>query len=73
MKLLYRTKLKLKEHIYPEKYPIPLLDPITPFWKLKKLQRIEKDRGLPVSYPKPKWLIEDMMSNKEVKEKTIEK
>ena len=45
--------------MYPAKYPIPLLDPITPFWRVKKLQRKEIDRGIPISYPKPKWLLED--------------
>jgi hypothetical protein len=37
-------------------------DPITPFWKVKKLMRKEEDRGLSISYPKPKWLIEDIKS-----------
>jgi large subunit ribosomal protein L15 len=60
VKLIYRTHLKLREHMYPEKYPIPLLDPITPYWRIKKLQRKEEDRGLPISYPKPKWLLEDL-------------
>jgi len=62
VKLIHRTPLKLKEHMYPEKYPIPLLDPITPYWKVKKLMRKEEDRGLSISYPKPKWLIEDIKS-----------
>jgi len=37
--LVFRTPLKLKEHIYPEKYPLPLREPIAPFWRVKKLQR----------------------------------
>jgi large subunit ribosomal protein L15 len=49
--------LKLKEHLYPEKYPLPLRNPITPAWKIKKLQRLEADRGINVEYPKPKWFI----------------
>ena len=55
--LVYRTQLKLKEHLYPEKYPLPLRNPITPAWKIKKLQRLESDRGINVEYPKPKWFI----------------
>ena len=39
VKLIHRTPLKLKEHIYPEKYPLPLMDPITPYWRIRKLQR----------------------------------
>lgn len=41
----------------PEKYPLPLRDPITPFWRVKKLQRISEDRGIPIAFPKPKWLL----------------
>lgn len=37
--LVHRTPLKLREHMYPEKYPLPLGEPITPWWKVKKLLR----------------------------------
>lgn len=67
-KLIFRTPLKLKEHLYPEKYPIPLLDPITPFWRVQKLQRKEKNLGIEISYPKPKWLIEQESKPAEKKE-----
>lgn len=60
IKLIHRTPLKLKEHVFPDKYPIPLMDPITPYWKVKKLMRKEEDRGLPISYPKPQWLSDDI-------------
>jgi hypothetical protein len=36
-----------------------LLEPIAPFWRVQKIQRVEKDRGLPIAYGKPKWLLED--------------
>ena len=72
VKLIYLTPLKLKEHIYPEKYPIPLLDPITPFWKVKKLQRKEKDREIPITYPKPKWLLQDELKERESKDKKVD-
>jgi large subunit ribosomal protein L15 len=39
IKLIHRTPLKLREHIYPNKYPLPLADPITPWWKVQKLLR----------------------------------
>ena len=59
IKLIYRSRLKIKEHIHPHKFPLPLRDPVTPAWKVAKLQRIEQDRCLPVEFPKPKWLIEE--------------
>jgi large subunit ribosomal protein L15 len=40
VKLIFRTTLKLREHLYPEKFPIALADPITPYWRVKKLQRL---------------------------------
>lgn len=48
VKLIYRTPLKLKEHMFPHKYPIPLLDPVTPFWRVQKLQRKEASKGIPI-------------------------
>jgi len=44
VKLIFRTTLKLREHMYPDRFPIPLRDPITPFWRVKKLQRKSADR-----------------------------
>lgn len=52
--------------MYPHKYPLPLRDPITPAWKIRKLQRISAHRGIEVSFPKPKWLIEDEAAGKTV-------
>lgn len=53
----------------PEKYPIPLLDPITPAWRVRKLQRKEKTMGMEISYPKPKWFLEDEKKAREDKGK----
>lgn len=39
VKLVHRTPLKLKEHMFPQKYPLPLGEPITPWWKIQKLIR----------------------------------
>lgn len=47
------------------------MDPITPYWKVKKLMRKEEDRGLSISYTKPKWLLDDI--KKEGEEKAREK
>ena len=60
VKLIYRSPLKLKEHVFPEKYPLPLMDPITPNWRVNKLIRKEEARGITIAFPKPKWLLADM-------------
>lgn len=39
VKLIHRTPLKLREHMFPDKYPLPLGEPITPWWKVQKLIR----------------------------------
>lgn len=59
VRLVFRTQLKLKEHLYPENYPLPLADPLPPAWRARKLARIEKTRGHAVVYRKPKWQIEE--------------
>jgi hypothetical protein len=38
---------------------LPLRDPITPFWRVQKLQRLEESKGLPIAYKKPKWMLEE--------------
>lgn len=57
VELIFRTPLKLREHIKPEKYLLPLRDPVTPAWRVRKLQRLSENRGIPVAFPKPKWLL----------------
>jgi len=42
--LKYRTPLKLREHLYPEKYPLPLREPIPAFRETRKLERF-KEKG----------------------------
>ena len=44
----YRTPLKLREHLYPEKYQLPLREPIPPFKEVRKLERF-KEKGRPAS------------------------
>lgn len=39
LKLIHRTPLKLREHMFPEKYLLPLAEPITPWWKIQKILR----------------------------------
>lgn len=58
IKLIFRTQLKLKQHIHPEKYPLPLADPLPPAWRVRKLDRLSKKRQHEVVYRKPKWKIE---------------
>jgi large subunit ribosomal protein L15 len=46
----------LKQHIHPENYPLPLAEPIAPYWRVKKLERIELARGISIAHTKPKWI-----------------
>lgn len=40
VRLIYRTPLKLKEHLYPEDFPLPLKEPLPPAYRVKKLDRL---------------------------------
>mmetsp|Transcript_40449 Transcript_40449/g.35902 ORF Transcript_40449/g.35902 Transcript_40449/m.35902 type:complete len:292 (+) Transcript_40449:90-965(+) len=51
---IYRTRLKLKEHIKPHKFPVPLADPLPAYKQVKKLDAI-KQRGAEVVFPEPDW------------------
>ena len=57
--MVYRTPLKLQEHLFPEKFPLPLHDPLLPAYRVKKLDRISENRGVSVLYRKPQWKIEE--------------
>lgn len=64
----------MKEHIHPEKYPLPLAEPIAPYWRVKKLERVEQARGIPIAYTKPKWIAEEEEKSRlnEGKKKKVE-
>jgi large subunit ribosomal protein L15 len=62
--LVHRTPLKLREHMVPEKYPLPLGEPITPWWKVRKLLRKSEDRGVYIAFNKPKWMETDPIVKK---------
>eukprot|EP01015_Nassula_variabilis_P013691 TRINITY_DN2127_c0_g1_i5.p1 TRINITY_DN2127_c0_g1~~TRINITY_DN2127_c0_g1_i5.p1 ORF type:complete len:299 (+),score=41.88 TRINITY_DN2127_c0_g1_i5:125-1021(+) len=51
---VYRTRLKVQEHITPKKYPIPLDEPLPPQKEVNKLEDIKK-RGANVIYKVPAW------------------
>ena len=53
VELIHRTPLKLREHLYPEKFPLSLREPIPPSYTVKKLDRKAKDRGIEIVYKKP--------------------
>ena len=55
VKCIYRTPLKVREHIYPERYDLELKDPLPPAYALKQLNRIEA-RGAEVVFREPAWL-----------------
>ena len=58
MKLVYRAWPKFREHMNPEKHPIPVVEELPDTRTVKKLDRIEADRGLKIEYRKPKWKID---------------
>lgn len=39
---VYRTKLKLREHLKPEKYPLKLAEPLPPAKEIKKLEKLRE-------------------------------
>jgi len=51
---IYRTKLKVKEHIKPEFFPVKLGEPLPSSNMVDRLEKI-KERGANVIYNVPKW------------------
>lgn len=54
MTCVYRTSLKLKEHIKPYKFPFELDDPLPTPKMVKRMERI-RERGILLS--RGKWLL----------------
>jgi len=50
--------------MFPKKYPLPLGEPITPWWKVQKLIRKEEDRGVSIQYNRPAWMDKDPIVKK---------
>lgn len=64
VRIKYFTKLKLREHLRPEQFPLPLADPLPP---QKKVLQIEKyrDYGCEVQYNVPRWAKEELEKGRE--------
>lgn len=64
VRIKYLTKLKLKEHLHPEKFERPLADPLPP---QKKVLQIEKyrDYGCEIEYKMPNWVKEELEKGRE--------
>eukprot|EP01017_Pseudomicrothorax_dubius_P027985 TRINITY_DN3284_c0_g1_i1.p1 TRINITY_DN3284_c0_g1~~TRINITY_DN3284_c0_g1_i1.p1 ORF type:complete len:303 (-),score=53.08 TRINITY_DN3284_c0_g1_i1:69-977(-) len=55
--IVYRTRLKMNEHLYPEKYPLMLQDPLPPPMKTTRLEKL-RELGADVNYNVPLWVQE---------------
>lgn len=51
---VYRTPLKMREHMYPEKFPLKLTDPLPTPSQIAQLERIE-EKGAKVVFNQPEW------------------
>lgn len=56
MNCVYRTKLKLREHLKPEKYPLKLAEPLPPAKEIKKLEKL-REMGTSIFLIKAKSII----------------
>lgn len=59
VKIRYRTILKMQEHLHPEKYPLPLRDPLPALKSVLNLEKLRK-LGCEVEYTKPRWVDREM-------------
>ena len=59
VKIKYRTPLKLREHLEPEKFDLPLNEPLPPKREVYKLEKF-REMGCQVEYRKPDWVNEEL-------------
>lgn len=59
VRIIYLTKLKLKEHLQPGRYLFPLAEPLPPQWKVLQLEKY-RDYGAEVVYNMPRWVKEEL-------------
>lgn len=55
----YRTALKMKEHLYPELFDLPLREPLPAKKKIIQLEKY-RDWGCEIDYNMPKWVKEEL-------------
>lgn len=64
MRIKYRDEYTLREHILPEKYPIPSMDPLPPPLEVLHLERL-REKGCIVEYNEPNWIKDEKLNMKE--------
>jgi len=52
---IFRTKLKLQEHLKPERFPVKLREPLPDAKDVRNLEKI-RERGAEVKYTMPNWV-----------------
>lgn len=70
VKCIYRTALQIREHTFPEKYPINLRSTLPPKRIVKKMENI-RERGAEVEFNIPRWheqTVKDILEDKKIKE-----
>lgn len=61
----YRTPLKLREHIFPDKFPLPLKEPIPPQNEVRKLEKY-RDLDVKLEYNQPAWVAKMLAESKKI-------
>ena len=64
VRIKYMTKLKLREHIYPQHFRLPLAEPLPPKDEVVKLEQY-REWGCEVTYRMPKWVANEMEAGSE--------
>lgn len=64
VRIRYMTRLKLREHMQPEKFMFPLRDPLPPQSLVLKLEKY-RDYGCEVVYNMPEWVKEELGTGRE--------
>ncbi|EAR99460.1 ribosomal protein L15, putative (macronuclear) [Tetrahymena thermophila SB210] len=70
VKCIYRTPLQIREHVFPQNYPINLRSTIPPKRIVKKMENI-RERGAEVEFNVPKWHeqnVKEILEDKKIKE-----
>ena len=68
VRIKYMTRLKIREHLYPERFDLPLAEPLPPQKQIKKLENY-RDFGCEVDYNMPIWVQEEFEKGRKYFEK----
>lgn len=67
VRIRYFTRLKLKEHLKPELFDLPLAEPLPPQSKIIKLEKY-REMGCDVEYNIPNWVKDEMEKGRQFSE-----